>query len=209
MSNLKQSLKEIGLKRHEVEFIESIGMIRHKFYVGFIVTGEVAKMVKTHIDYKRDTARMGMQNRNCYQYVFSHTRPFRLDAFMEYELLNGTDSDSMKMDIAKTLADVWIDCENPHINIDVWKAYFKKYGADSMSTEEIDFLTRLDDNIEIYRGVQSECNDEGISWTLDKDKALWFANRFRGEGIVRVKKISKSAVSCFYNGRGECEIILI
>ena len=76
-----------------------------------------------------------------------------------------------------------------------------------MTEDERKVLSNLPDFITIYRGYTPGKNKQGISWTLDKDKANWFANRFSSNGKVRRKQISKRDVFAFLDGRNEKEII--
>jgi len=60
----------------------------------------------------------------------------------------------------------------------------KKY---LMNEDDMAFYNSLPDNIDIYRGVNGKSTKSGkvtkdlwksISWTTDREKAIWFANRF-------------------------------
>ena len=46
-----------------------------------------------------------------------------------------------------------------------------------MNAEEHEALSKLPDQFTIFRGY-SGTKRLGLSWTLDRDKAIWFANRF-------------------------------
>lgn len=50
-----------------------------------------------------------------------------------------------------------------------------------MEKEELEYLSMLPDNITLYRGMttlESKLGDFGISWTLDKKVADFFANKY-------------------------------
>lgn len=78
-----------------------------------------------------------------------------------------------------------------------------------LDDDEQEALAALPDPIEIYRGCRSH-NTEGWSWTLDYDKAKWFANRSAGKGqpLVLHAIVPRAKVLAFLTGRGESEIVV-
>ncbi|MBR5596647.1 MAG: hypothetical protein IKW30_04480 [Lachnospiraceae bacterium] len=83
-----------------------------------------------------------------------------------------------------------------------------------MADKEIslpDNIELLSDNdmVTIYRGVR--INDyKGLSWTVDKQRAEWFAKRFgiNGEnGYVFTGQIKKKDIIAFFDSRNEVEIV--
>ena len=69
---------------------------------------------------------------------------------------------------------------------------------------------KLGNEIIIYRGVTpfNEQNVKALSWTLDYDKANWFAQRYGQDGSVYQAKINKNDIFAYFNGRKEQEIIV-
>ena len=66
-----------------------------------------------------------------------------------------------------------------------------------------------DDMVTIYRGVRVN-SYKGLSWTIDKTKAEWFAKRFgiNGEkGYVFTGQIKKKDIIAFFDCRNEEEIV--
>jgi hypothetical protein len=47
-----------------------------------------------------------------------------------------------------------------------------------MTASERQQLAALPDRVSIYRGVNAYSEPSGISWTLDRERAEWFARRF-------------------------------
>jgi hypothetical protein len=76
-----------------------------------------------------------------------------------------------------------------------------------MNEEDDQFLRSLPEEVTIYRGCQEGLNENGLSWTLDKSKAEFFANRFGKKGIILERKIPKSEIVALLTVRGETEII--
>lgn len=120
-----------------------------------------------------------------------------------------------RTDLSEILARVWIQSENPNSNVDVTKTdirnLFEKADPTVLMDEnERKQLSELDDTITVYRGVTKE-NSKNIrvfSWTLDYDKAAWFAHRFNEDGTVYSAQIDKDHIFALFNGRNESEVIV-
>jgi hypothetical protein len=145
-----------------------------------------------------------LQNKKYDSFVWLHERPYRIEAFQEIEHLL---SDTAYW---KLLADIWTDTENQWQNYEEWKDLIGSERGSRhylMNEEEFNLLQSLSDEVTIYRGCQKGINENGLSWTLDKSKAEFFANRLGKKGIVLEKKISKSDIIAVFTGRNESEVI--
>ncbi len=49
---------------------------------------------------------------------------------------------------------------------------------------------------------------DGISWTLDREKAEWFATRFTEDGVVYSAKVKSNDILYYISDRGEKEVIV-
>ena len=81
-----------------------------------------------------------------------------------------------------------------------------------MDEDEHESLRNLPDEFPVYRGFQGR-REKGISWTTDRDKAVWFANRFAmldhlGEPKLLTGVARKENVLAHFLGRGESEIVI-
>ena len=73
---------------------------------------------------------------------------------------------------------------------------------------KLNFVSDFSGVVTIYRGVGSEKYRDGISWTLAKSKAEWFATRFTDNGIVYSAKVKSKDILYYISERGEEEIIV-
>ena len=145
-----------------------------------------------------------LANNKCSSYIFLHERPYRLDAFT---LIQSKLSDTQYWSL---LSDIWTDTENQWQGLNKWKQLLSSNRPSRhylMNEEEFNLLQSLPDEVTIYRGCQAGINENGLSWSLNKKKAEFFANRFGKEGIILERKIPKSNIIAFLNGRGESEVI--
>ena len=95
-----------------------------------------------------------------------------------------------------------------------------------MNNDELEIFNNLPDKFKVYRGINESgteniAYDEGISWTLSKEKAKWFATRFTENKKPKVLELevhkntpypknkgdNPKAVA-YLNGRKEKEIIV-
>lgn len=68
-----------------------------------------------------------------------------------------------------------------------------------------------DDILTIYRGEASMSTSykEAFSWTLDKDVARWFANRFNsGKAVVYKANVKKEDILEYLDDRNEAEVLV-
>lgn len=105
-----------------------------------------------------------------------------------------------KKDFAELLKDAWIISENPNDDINVPICiiikWFKEADKKSLMTkEELKIFNSLPDEFTIYRGVGHKRKEKGLSWTLSKDTAEWFMNRYEGKNNhVLTAKVKKKIV---------------
>ena len=145
-----------------------------------------------------------LANNKYSSYIFLHERPYRLDAFT---LIQSKLSDTQYWSL---LSEIWTDTENQWQGLNKWKQLLSSNRPSRhylMNEEEFNLLQSLPDEVTIYRGCQAGINENGLSWSLNKKKAEFFANRFGKEGLILERKIPKSNIIAFLNGRGESEVI--
>lgn len=120
------------------------------------------------------------------------------------------------IDLAETLRYFWSDIE--HINDDVnvktreIVSMFKRADINTlMNGTEREVFHNFGAEVTLYRGVTSynEKNKKALSWTIDYNKAVWFANRFQtGDGKVWEITIPNNRILCYFNTRNEKEVII-
>lgn len=116
-------------------------------------------------------------------------------------------------DYANMLYEIWITVEYPNHDINVstneFMSMFRKAKKKFlMNKEEQLVFDSFPETITVYRGIQKDATTKALSWTLDKNIAKWFANRFDNNGEVVEATINKKYVFAYLNGRGEKEIVL-
>lgn len=90
--------------------------------------------------------------------------------------------------------------------------WFKRADKKSlMNEEELLVYESLPEEVTVYRGVTSynRKKEKALSWTLDYEKAVWFANRFStGTGEVWTMTVPKKRILCYFDGCNEQEAIV-
>lgn len=116
-------------------------------------------------------------------------------------------------DYGTFLSEAWVTQENPNMDCNVTHEEARELfrGAEPaylMTDEERAYLDSKPETFTLYRGVAEGRSKEGLSWTDSREKAEWFANRFRENGFVLEKEVSKSDVLAYFAGCGESEFIV-
>ena len=153
---------------------------------------------------KKKDLEKAIAEKNFNRIIYLHERPYRLQAFISIaeEL-----SDSKYWSI---LSGIWTDTENQWQNLEQWTELLSANRSSRhylMDESEVQLLNSLPEFVKIYRGCVKGLNEDGLSWTLDKAKAEFFANRFSKEGIILEREIPKSEIIAVLLGRGESEVI--
>ena len=118
-------------------------------------------------------------------------------------------------DFSKILGDAWIRSENPNNDANVSKQkllemFRQAEPSELMTEEELHQYNELEETITVYRGVTTynAKNIKALSWTLDREKAEWFAHRFDEDGTVYEAEIDKKYILAVFNGRNESEVVV-
>lgn len=117
-------------------------------------------------------------------------------------------------DFADMLKLSWTCEENPNddanVSLRTVLSWFRHTDKKSlMSEDELRFYNDLPQKFTAYRGVSVGRKPYGASFTLDRDKAIWFANRFGKDGIQLAEvEISKENIFAYFNCRNESEIVV-
>ncbi len=137
------------------------------------------------------------------------TKPYYL-TFLKYAMPYFS-----RQDYSEYLASAWIMEEAPNGNRNFtpkqMAELFKLADPKAlMDAEEYAQFQQLPDTVTIYRGVTSfnAKRVKALSWTLNKDTAEWFANRFGEKGAVYQAQIKKEHIFALFNGRNESEVIV-
>ena len=139
------------------------------------------------------------------QAIWMYERPFRVEVFEAFAPRLSNE------EYWTLLAHVWTDTENAWQYRERWVELYESKRPMRhalMDDEESKEYDALPDMVTIYRGCQKGINEDGLSWTLDKKKAQWFATRYQKDGIVLERTVPKSQIIAYYAGRGESEVIL-
>jgi hypothetical protein len=180
-------------------------MVNHPLVQRPSVDPDYAAQANWCYSQKLDAIAEAIEKRDWSSYIWLHERPYRLDAFIEI-----ADALSPK-DFWTRLSDVWTDSENIWQYIDDWRALWNEERPSkhhAMDASERKAFKRLSSEIVIYRGVREDHTVNGMSWTLDRDKAIWFAARNSGPHVLLTARAKKADAHALLLGRKENEIVI-
>lgn len=176
--------------------------LRHPlvYQVPFFTNG----MANAYYKQKVKAVEDALAEKNYSKVVYLHERPYRIQAFLDV-------MDFMEdADYWKLLGSIWTDTENSWQNFEMWNELLRSQRPERnnlMDEEELSRLASLPDAVIVYRGCVAGVNENGLSWTLDRTKAEFFANRFSKKGIVLERTINKDEIIAVFLGRNESEVI--
>jgi hypothetical protein len=112
-------------------------------------------------------------------------------------------------DPRRIVAYVWTGTEAPPSQdqeewIDMFSSVVGLFGRVSDTDEE------LSGELTVFRGHAGDEGLPGMSWTLSREKAEWFARRFPeyGEPVVYAATVQAEDVLGYFTGRGESEVVV-
>ena len=191
--------------RYSVKKTDFGMLCNHPFFVGLYHTNAQANYYYWE---RKRAAEQFRKKGNWTQYILTHERPYRLDALIEdgHKL---TDKRYWQL-----LSHIWQQIEN------CWqykRALSVLFHSDRpgkrwmMDADERKVFKGLPETLTVYRGCDRKDNQRNWSWTLSREKADWFANRFRclrRKRFVAMGECCKSDALAYFSGRDEEEILV-
>lgn len=146
-------------------------------------------------------------DKNFESYLFLMEKPFRVKSFSELVKQNKIKRLSKKY--WKILSFLWTDSENIFQNKELWDDLLKDKTNSHffMSKKDLNFFNSLENEFMVYRGYTHWEN--GYSYSLDRERAVFFANRFGQNGKVKEMLVKKEDVFAYTNSRQENEIVIL
>lgn len=191
--------------------------IKHPLVYSMVHTPNMNALVNRQLRQKKEALSRACAEQKWHSYVYLHERPYRLDAFMDIR-----DAILKSEDYWRLLGDIWIDSENIWQNADNWRDLFEEPERGSMEyfmDDDDRQVLKLPENkggmpfnFTVYRGFHYDGGEDGFSWTLDKQRAIWFAKRLCGPDetpMVATGTVGRKDVIGYMTGRNELEIVAL
>lgn len=192
---------------------DSLGQIlHHPLIIQIPYFPGMNRLSNRQLEHKNMLLKESVASENWDRYVFVHERPYRIEALQRvlWEM-NATAPDV----VWPLIGSVWIDSENISEYFDDWLELWDQDIPNRhlcMDDAEQAALKALPATITIYRGFGHDVASHGQSWTTDREKAVWFANRYQTHGgrqpMLATATIKKSKVIAYFLGRNESEIVV-
>lgn len=184
---------------------KSLGyLLQHPLHYQVPYHEQLNVIINAQYVHKKKFAMDALKRKDHIAFIGIHEKPHRFNAFIS---VKNKMNDVMYWEM---LGELIIGTEN----FWQWKDKFheileERSGSWQMMTEsEKSFLLNSQSKLTIYRGCSNN-NKQGWSWSLDKDMAIWFANRYNSrDRILITGECDKSMVVAFFNGRNEHEILI-
>lgn len=181
---------------HYIKLAESINVMKH-----FDTKKILDTIIKKQNDY--------IKNKEYDNLFMLIERKYRIEAFLRlFELYEYEEISISNKDLYEIFADVYTDSESGFSN-------FSKEDVElllSMNPADYKSKIKTDDKgyVTIFRGESGELTEHEVySWTLSKEVANWFANRYDDtEGYTLKGKVKIDNIRAYFTDRNEEEVIV-
>lgn len=189
----------------------SMPVLKHPLVFGVPYFPQMNHIFNRQLHAKKERLQQAERDQDWMMVLLLRERPYRVEAFLD--IADQIVSDHEWWDAVRYL---WEDTENLHEwGDDVVRTLLSRPHPEMLMTqEEREFVDQLPDAVTIYRGYVKQgrrSNLIGWSWTLDKNKAIWFANRFiTSSETARLASatVEKGQILGYLSGRNESEIVV-
>lgn len=207
--------KQEPLDPELVPYLSELGkndfkMIRHPLFYQVPYFEQMNAMINAQFKVKKEYVEMVKAKRQFSLYVTLHEKPYRVQAFVE--IMDELD-DKLYWEL---LGEVYVGIENVWQNQDVLLKLFqsKRAGREwMMEAKDRTVLEKMvgstyQDGALVYRGCTQK-NKQGMSWTLDRSVATWFARRFSPKDpVLLAGEVSPKKILAYFGTRSEAEIVV-
>lgn len=192
---------------------ENMSGIKHPLVFSLFHNPRLNHMVNEQLRQKREALDRAVEDEAWSTYCFLHERPYRLDAFLNIK--DKIEDDAAYWDV---LGSIWTDSENIWQSEDEWLECLssERPQRDQMMEDwERDRLAALPETVEIFRGYQFANRQDGMSWSIDRNQAAWFATRLwvperGGDGpMLAIATVKRDKILAFFDGRNEHEVVVL
>ena len=187
---------------------DGVAHLRHPLVYSIFHVPMLNRNVNRQLAWKRERLAMYREERDLHSIIDAHERPYRVDALLELAA-EVTDCEWWEL-----VAYTWTDSENIRECAHAWEFILRTDRAQHqcmMRDDEREAFAALPKLIAVYQGCTDQ-RDDGLSWTTDRAKAEWFANRFasmeKAEPVVRAAFVDKTDVLAYLTRRNESEILV-
>jgi len=191
-----------------VETTHGFIFVKHPLVNTLYMPGVEHKRLNAALAYKRKALAEAKAAKQWHSFIYLHERPWRLEALQEIA------PDMTDQEFWEKVTSVWMDSENIRECYQAWDRLLRidRHGRNfMMDDDERAFLAKLPKVLTVWQGHTVE-RDDGWSWTLNKDKAEWFAHRFArledSEPVLTEGRVYRNDVVAYLTSRGEDEILV-
>jgi len=184
-------------------------MIHHPLIIETLFDPNRCALINERYRLKMEALAKAKTENKWSSYVFLHERPYRVDALCRAIGLGAQIDPDL-------VSEVWIDSENIWQHKQTWQTIWKALPDPHMTMDDNEraVYNLMPDKISIHRGIRHKGhNRRGMSWTRDKERASWFANRWKGQKglqpVVLSTEVKKKDILAYFNGRGEEEVVIM
>lgn len=187
--------------------VGNMPMVKHPLVYELLFDTSRCALINYRFKLKQEQVDEAIRKGNPHSYVFLHERPYRFDALRS---VMRDWADGFTQDLVES---VWVDSENIWQNQAGWRQIWQSLDSPWLHQDVHNrkFYASLPEEVTLYRGIAEGRNPNGLSWTTDRERAAWFAGRFkdgRRPPVLITGKASKRSIIAVFVDRNESEVVI-
>lgn len=200
------------LERHAVHY-DRIGLcIKHPLIFSVMHHPGLNALVNEQFRHKTEAAVEARREKRWSRFINLHERPYRLTALVEVEHEIEADDEYWEL-----VAEIWTDSENIYELEALWLEVLAEIRPERhlmMNSKDREVLEGWPDRVTIFRGFHHSGRDLALSWTVDREKAEWFAQRRvrpsdGSPAQVATATVPRESIIAYLTSRNESEVIAL
>lgn len=186
-----------------------MAILNHPLVLSISFGPTVVAHLNETLEFKRQAIERAKAEGDLDRIIQMHERPYRFRALREY-------GNPLCNDYWRHLRKIWTETELPHEDLDAWiEAWAFAHGrrVSVMRKAERLALAALPETVTIWRGALGRAAAiSGLSWTTNRDEAIWFAHRWsfdpRKRAMLAEATVPREAIFAYLLDKSEHEVVV-
>lgn len=186
-------------------------VLHHPLLIHVMFSEPLHRLANRQYVSKKEAVAKALAAGDYHRIMWLYERPYRLDALLAHrDAMLAADADAFWV----TFSALWRDCENVHESFNDWDGLWREPDAyRAMTLEERSALKAMPETITVWRGGFDASIVEGLSWSVSRERAEWYAHRFANGNdrtpVLARAVIRRDDVRAYLTGRNEEEIVAL
>lgn len=209
ITQIALELLDLPIRKNDIDML---GFVHHPFFNSTFIPyqNELIDICKDTSKFKEyvKELKVHIKNEDSVSGIMFHiTQPYQM--FFFSLIKNYLDEQTFTTLLKECYTETEFPNRDVNVPVEEIRKMFEKANKKLlMDADELKIFDKLENELTIYRGFYSNEYYNALSWTLDKEKANFFATRFSENGSIYQANIKKEDIYAYFNCRNEKELIV-